>query len=219
MQQQPSNLTTTAQTGSTGYSERQQAAILVNKIFHSLKAIFPAWAAAIRDQDYLNQSKAEWLKGLLENGITADYQIEAGFVKARAHNSPYLPSIGQFIEWCRSATAERYPPFETAYAELMRYISKSAHMRSAHDDLSPFVHHTITHNMDFYNFQQLPIDRLSYEFKIAYKATENEIKAGLPLRIPERHILIEEQPQPPASKESAEAAMSRINSLFEDDDK
>lgn len=213
MQTPPSNLTTTAQNGSTGYSERQQAAILVNKIFHSLKAIFPAWASAIRDQDYLNQAKAEWLKGLIENGITADYQIEAGFVKARAHNSPFLPSIGQFIEWCKTATMEKYPSFETAYAEIIGYISKSHHSRTPHD-LSDFVHHTIIHNMDFYNFQNLPVERLSHEFKIAYRATEIEIQSGKSLRIPPVPVMIEHQPGPPASKETVERAMRNINALF-----
>lgn len=211
----PNNLTTTAPNGSSAYSDRQQAAILVNKIFHTLTAIFPAWASAIRDQNYLNQAKTEWLKGLIENKITADYQIEAGFKKARAHNSPFLPSIGQFIEWCKSSQIQKYPSFETAYAEIIQYIARSKHERSQFD-LSDFVHHTIIHNMDFYNFQNLPVEKLSQEFRIAYRATEIEIQNGKPLRIPVMPSMIEEEKKQPATKERADESLKKLNSLFED---
>lgn len=152
---------------------------------------------------------------MIENGITADYQIEAGFVKARAHNSPFLPSIGQFIEWCKTATLEKYPSFETAYAEVIGYIAKSHHSRTPHD-LSDFVHHTIAHNMDFYNFQNLPVERLSHEFKIAYRATEIEIQNGKPLRVPQPQKMLEEQEGRPADPEVAEASLRLIKSIFGD---
>lgn len=155
------------------------------------------------------------MKGLIENKITADYQIESGLKKARAHNSPFLPSIGQFIEWCKSAQIQKYPSFETAYAEIIQYIAKSKHDRSQFD-LSDFVHHTIIHNMDFYNFQNLPIERLSHEFKIAYRATEIEILNGKALRVPAMPVMIEEEKQQPATKYRAEQSLKNLNSLFED---
>lgn len=68
--------------------------------------------------------------------------------------------------------------------------------------------------MDFYNFQNLPVERLSHEFKIAYKATEIEIQSGKSLRIPPVPIMIEQQQGTPASKETVERAMRNINALF-----
>lgn len=191
--QNQNNLTTKAQIGSASHSDRQQAGILVNKIFNGLKAIFPAWAAAIKDQDYQNQAKAEWLKGLIENGITSDHQIEAGFVKARAHNSPFLPSIGQFIEWCKQATGVNHPPMEAVFAELQEWLKVN---RKDWHNSSPLLQHIIRRNLDLYNYKQVfkDYDRVKL-FEIAYKAALFQFESGIEMEsYPHPKTLIEDKP-------------------------
>lgn len=201
------NLTTTIPTGSTSRSDRQQAAILVNKIFNGLKAIFPAWAAAIKDQDYQNQAKAEWLKGLIENRITTDYQIEAGFVKARAHNSPFLPSIGQFVQWCNDC----HPTMEASYGELLKYMRGEI---TAHE-LHPLVYHTIYKNMDYYQFKRLPINDALNVFKFSYRATIEQITAGEPmLKAPPPAPQIEHDADRQASPEIVAAERAKMMEML-----
>lgn len=216
--QNQSNLTTKAQIGSASPSDRQQAGILVNKIFSGLKAIFPAWAAAIKDQDYQNQAKAEWLKGLIENGITTDYQIEAGFVKARAHNSPFLPSIGQFIEWCKQATGVNHPPMEAVFAELQEWLKVN---RKDWHNASPLLQHIIRRNLDLYNYKQVfkDYDRVKL-FEIAYKAALFQFESGIKMEAyPQPNTLLENKQEvkrhdaPESVKKGSEVLGSLLSML------
>lgn len=100
-------------------------------MFRSLKAIFPAWATAIKDPEIEAQARKEWLKGLIENGIASDQQINAGLAKARAHNSPFLPSIGQFVDWCKTAAQDNagLPSESEALSALTQEIGRPSELR------------------------------------------------------------------------------------------
>lgn len=130
----------------------------------------------------MNQAKAEWFKGLIENNITSDLQIEAGLSKARTHDSPFLPSIGQFIGWCKEATEPQWPPLEACYAELMQFIARN---RKDTYNLPQFLYHTVTRNLDLYTFKQLEreYDRQK-AFEVAYKATLFQLETGHELASP-----------------------------------
>lgn len=167
--------TSTTPTGSTEYSKASSANLL-NKIFTSLKAIFPGWTSAIRDQETFNQVRAEWLKGLLENGINSEAQIEYGLANARRHASPFLPSVGQFIQWCAIEAESVHPTIEACYAELVAYIAASATKRNP---LSPILYHTIHKSMDFYNYKKIEREYERYKmFEIAFKATQFHLERG-----------------------------------------
>lgn len=90
-----------------------------------MKAIFPAWTAALKTPELEAEARRQWLQGLLENGIDSDEKIRAGLARCRSHNSPFLPSIGQFVEWCNeSAEVAAGLPSETiayrAFIDVMR---------------------------------------------------------------------------------------------------
>lgn len=216
---QDHNLTTKARIGSASQSDLRQAGELVNKIFAGLKAIFPAWAAALKDQDYQDRAKAEWLKGLIENDITTDYQIEAGFTKARAHNSPFLPSIGQFIEWCNQATGVNHPPMEAVLAELQDWLKLN---RNDWHNASPLLQHIIRRTLDLYGYKQ---NYKEYErvklFEIAYKAALFQLESGIDLEAyPHPSTLLENKahsaPITPAVIEKTKDIRSSLLSMFED---
>lgn len=161
----------------------------------------------------MNQAKAEWFKGLIENNITSDLQIEAGLSKARTHDSPFLPSIGQFIGWCKEATEPQWPPLEACYAELMQFIGRN---RKDTYNLPQFLYHTVTRNLDLYTFKQLEreYDRQK-AFEVAYKATLFQLETGHELASPPApETLLESDKPKKAAPDVVEKTADIRNSLL-----
>jgi hypothetical protein len=79
---------------------------VVNHLFKILKSIYPAykysWAT---DEDFLI-AKREWTRALADEGIRNVSQIRLGIAKARRCKNPYVPSVGQFISWCKQSSAD-----------------------------------------------------------------------------------------------------------------
>ncbi|WP_213223244.1 replication protein P [Klebsiella grimontii] len=85
------------------YTEReqtQQVAQIINGLFVQLAAAFPA-SMVNRSQEDVNEIRRQWVLAFKENGITTMEQVEAGMQMVRQQDSPFLPSPGQFIKWCR----------------------------------------------------------------------------------------------------------------------
>jgi hypothetical protein len=126
--------------------------------------------------------RQQWLIGMLENKILTDTQIDSGLAAARKSTSQFLPSIGQFIEWCNSAGKEKYPPLEICMTELIQFVKNG---RRDTYNLSPFMYHTVTRNLDLYNYRLLEreYDRVK-AFEVAYKATLFQLETGHELATP-----------------------------------
>ncbi|MGL6149183.1 MAG: replication protein P, partial [Plesiomonas sp.] len=104
----------------------------VNDIFRELAITFPAWRTAYPDAESLNSAKQVWAKGLIENGVTDMGLICIGLRVARSQAMPFIPSVGQFIAWCRSQPhALGLPTVDEVMAEFDRYSSRH------HDYSSP----------------------------------------------------------------------------------
>ncbi|ELY4034231.1 DNA replication protein [Cronobacter sakazakii] len=81
-----------------------EAERLVDALFRQLKQIFPASAATnLRTEADEAAAKQQWILAFAENDITKREQLAAGMKRARACLSPFWPSPGQFINWCRQA--------------------------------------------------------------------------------------------------------------------
>lgn len=75
---------------------------LVDTLFSNLKQLFPASVStALRDPKDEAAAKRQWIASFAENGITSKEQLSSGMKHARASTSPFWPSPGQFVEWCR----------------------------------------------------------------------------------------------------------------------
>ncbi|ELY4057551.1 DNA replication protein [Cronobacter sakazakii] len=75
---------------------------LVDALFRQLKQVFPASAATnLRTEADEAAAKQQWILAFAENGIVRREQLVAGMKRARVSLSPFWPSPGQFIEWCR----------------------------------------------------------------------------------------------------------------------
>lgn len=86
--------------------KKEEIAEIVNKLFRQLKAACPAMFHTLNNNDE-NAVKRQWIIGFIENGINPT-MINSGMRIARRQNNPYMPSVGQFIEWCEKGMSEIY---------------------------------------------------------------------------------------------------------------
>ncbi|KAB1063292.1 DNA replication protein [Cronobacter sakazakii] len=85
-----------------------EAQRLVDVLFRQLKQVFPASAATnLRTEADEAAAKQQWILAFAENGIVRREQLAAGMKRARASLSPFWPSPGQFIDWCREGELEQ----------------------------------------------------------------------------------------------------------------
>ncbi|ELY3978014.1 DNA replication protein [Cronobacter sakazakii] len=85
-----------------------EAERLVDALFRQLKQVFPAAnATSLRTEADEAAAKQQWIIAFAENGITRREQLAAGMKRARASLSPFWPSPGQFIDWCREGELEQ----------------------------------------------------------------------------------------------------------------
>ncbi|WP_105875214.1 replication protein P, partial [Cronobacter malonaticus] len=85
-----------------------EAERLVDALFRQLKQVFPAAnATSLRTEADEAAAKQQWIIAFAENGITRREQLAAGMKRARASLSPFWPSPGQFIDWCREGEFEQ----------------------------------------------------------------------------------------------------------------
>jgi hypothetical protein len=99
----------------------------VNQLFRGLQAIFPAWRQAFDSDEAVAEAKRQWTVGLVEAGLTSADAIKAGLSRARRSKNPFIPSIGQFIEWCERAYTESLglPTDDAAYLQIQNYLLDS----------------------------------------------------------------------------------------------
>ncbi|NIG17465.1 DNA replication protein [Pantoea sp. Al-1710] len=109
---------------------------LINEFFEGLKQVFPASiSTAWRNPADEAAAKRQWIAAFAENGITSKTQLAAGMRQARASGSPFLPSPGQFIAWCKQSSfcAAGLPDEDTLYSLVMTYCARRGGYVTAED--------------------------------------------------------------------------------------
>lgn len=109
---------------------------LVNALFINLKQVFPASVStAWKNPNDEAAAKRQWIAAFAENGIHSKQQLSAGMKHARASGSPFLPSPGLFIEWCKEAlfSAAGVPYEDELYSMVMTYCAKRGGYVTAED--------------------------------------------------------------------------------------
>lgn len=100
---------------------------LVDALFSNLKQVFPASVStAWRNPNDEASAKRQWVAAFAENGIHNKQQLSAGMKHARASGSPFLPSPGQFIQWCKQGELRSagLPDEDGLYDMVMKYSSR-----------------------------------------------------------------------------------------------
>lgn len=111
-----------------------------NILFMQLKQVFPAITTLIKTQLDLDEFKNQWLLAFKENGIRRIEQFNAGMVIARKQNSPFVPSPGQFIAWCKEEQSSLLglPTVNQVMKEFKRYNANRLDYQSA--ELFPWAY-------------------------------------------------------------------------------
>lgn len=113
---------------------------LFNNLFRQLRVIFPAITAHIKTQAELDELRQQWTRAFAENGINSKSVIEIGLQRARMSESPFLPSPGQFVVWCREGATQLagLPDAEAVMDEFRRYSKNRGQYPSA--EIFPWSH-------------------------------------------------------------------------------
>lgn len=91
----------------------------VSRLLEQLKAVFPAWQRAYPTEELQRSALAEWTRALVDAGCTTREQLQLGMRVARSKPHPWIPSTGEFIQWCQ-VTPESLglPTLDTALVEV-----------------------------------------------------------------------------------------------------
>ncbi|KHE13046.1 hypothetical protein OI71_21790 [Aeromonas hydrophila] len=92
---------------------------IVSRLLEQLKAVFPAWQRAYPTEELQRSALAEWTRALVDAGCTSREQLQRGMRVARSKPHPWIPSTGEFIQWCQ-VTPESLglPTLDTALVEV-----------------------------------------------------------------------------------------------------
>lgn len=126
---------------------RQERAIsnadidLINWLFDALAAIRPAFKMAWPSQKELNTAKVQWVKALIEKGITRQEQIGKGIKACRAMRGDFITSPADFIALCKSSHEDiGAPSVDNAFKIAL--TNASAAFRNSKKD---WVHEAVRH--------------------------------------------------------------------------
>lgn len=100
-------------------SEAEQ---LVDSLFKQLKQIFPAAVSTnLKTEADEKTAKRQWIAAFAENGIKTREQLSAGVRHARASDSAFWPSPGQFVKWCKDSSVVLGVTLDDVMTEFHRY--------------------------------------------------------------------------------------------------
>lgn len=155
-----------------------ESAQVIESLFNQLKSIFPAWRHAWPDKRHEDNAKRTWTKAFIAARLSSINQIRYGIEKCRKSGSPFMPSIGQFIQWCHlSAEDLGLPSTDRAY--LM--ACAVSHPAADSSELPAAVYHAAC-EAGMYLLASQPESKSRPVFERAYQLTIQMAASGEPLR-------------------------------------
>ncbi len=100
------------------YITDKTAINVVNQLFEKLTVIMPAFKQAWPKEGDFELAKKEWIIAFHQANINTIEQIKRGLNHFRLLATPFVPSPGEFIEWCQPSPEDiGMPSIEQAYKE------------------------------------------------------------------------------------------------------
>ncbi len=181
---------------------------IMDELFIELMSIFPAWKQALTTPQQVAHAKKTWTKAMIENGITDKRRMAIGLRVARQSNSPFLPSAGQFVEWCLPKADDYGLPDErTAYLEACQNSHNVTTSKWSHPAIFYAGKQT-----GFFLLKTAKEDKSWPMFKRNYADAVKQVKAGQVFETPER--LPPPPPAEPAKPETITTTLTRLKTLF-----
>ncbi|MBX8528531.1 Replication protein P [Pseudomonas cichorii] len=152
---------------------------VVERLFRQLQAIFPAYKQAWPDDKALASARRSWTKGFIAARINTIDQIRFGIEQCRMSGSPFAPSVGQFIRWCKP-TPEMLgiPSTDKAFREAL------LNLHPGRSSSRQWSHSAVRHaalQCEMHNLTELEPDKAMDVFERAYEITVRMLVDGLPL--------------------------------------
>ena len=94
-----------------------EAAALINHVFKSLCGAKPSWRSGFKTNDDVNAYKEALALTFMENGITTPEQVHKGLAEVRRNESPFMPSTGEFLKWCKPEKTHSRPEHKLLICE------------------------------------------------------------------------------------------------------
>lgn len=190
-------------------NNQQKTARVVNAIFRVILDNCPAYKQAWPTQEDLNNAKKAWLRELMKRNITSLEQIKYGLERCVQNNSPFVPKVIEFIEWCKpTPEVLGLPDVDDAYEEALK--------NSRVGERKSWTHQAIYHAWSItntYNLVNFSREKSFALFQKSYNKTAQLIANGEPLRIiqdalPEKSAVFVKNP------EKANTALSGIYGML-----
>ncbi|WP_335912923.1 replication protein P [Shewanella indica] len=151
------------------------AAGIINKLFAELQTCFPAWRQTFTSKADMDAAKRTWARGLLEAKITSYKQLQWGLRKALRSESPFWPSVGQFIKWCQPDPEDfGLPTSEAAFKEA----SRNSHPASVDCKWTHPAVYVAAREAGKFELANLPRDKSWLLFQRAYSITVRRVLEG-----------------------------------------
>lgn len=177
---------------------------VINALFKQLESIFPSFMRAWPTEDVLQTAKKNWLLAFVETNVNSMKHLQVGLKKARHHPRSWVPTVGEFIEWCKP-TMQDYglPEPQMAFREACKNgydLKYNAHVTWSH----PAVYHAGCETGWF------EIEKLEKLFLANYDMACRIVFEGGTLRDLPKLISMQ-----PLEKSSPETAKKGFNELFQ----
>lgn len=78
-----------------------EAIALINHVFKSLCGAKPSWRTGFKTNEDVNSYKEALALTFMENGMQTPDAVQKGLAEARKDESPFMPSTGEFLKWCK----------------------------------------------------------------------------------------------------------------------
>ena len=192
---------------------------VVNSLFKDLAATFPAWRSAFKTQEQFLMTKKTWSKAFIENGVNSMEQVQAGLKKARSSGETFLPSVGQFVNWCKP-TAEDFgmPEVQAAYRESCRNAS---HIQGNAAQWAKWSHdavHVAAKATGYFDLvgrperETFPLFKRNYEIVLRRVMQGEDLSAEIPKALPAKATSIPtEAPKAKANIAALKAMLRRAS--------
>ncbi|TCD20933.1 phage replication protein [Lelliottia amnigena] len=160
----------------------EQVALVINDVFGQLLAAFPA-ATANREQSEMDEIRRQWVLAFMENGITSMTQVDAGMRVARKQVRPFLPSPGQFVEWCKQSGGALGITVDQVIAEYWDWRNRSFEFSSSEQFpwSQPVMYHICTELRYRSTERQLTHSELTREAGVLLDMWDKRVTEGKPV--------------------------------------
>jgi hypothetical protein len=160
------------------------------------------------------------LAALKEYQINSVEMIELGLRNARAESSPFLPSPGQFCEWCKVSPADLGLPSEAeAFREARQEAGRWCQSRQwSHEAVWIAASHTGFFDLKTVSERDSGYRDLRGVFMDKYRAVVKRALNGETFSIPPENRIERVKPKhdPAASEKAANKAMSSIMGMLDE---